>query len=370
MSVRKIVRLGKIILGTYFKKPISGPYSVYLGITDHCNYRCVFCKYDHFQKNFINDPKRILPFHIVKQCIQDLGKIGTQHIIFLSWGEPFTHPNFFKILEEIRRNGMTMGITTNGYKLSKKILDELINLRLNELGVSLNATTGDIYKKLHLNRSAKTFERIKDSLLYLKNEKRKRGISYPILSISFVITTINYKEIENMVSLTKQLGGKKIKFDNVRIYSPEQEYLKLNRFQLEEVSNKFNQLKDDNSLKFSFNNFKTSAHCGASNIRERILPDNCYAGNVGVTGINPDGNVVLCCGCGIPVGNIYEKTFIDIWQGSLMQRYREEGMQMWKKRKAIFGDCCHNCNDIGIYNRIHRIFHFWKRPKRNYASYK
>lgn len=363
MPLSKTIRLSKAVLGTYFKKPIAGPYSVYLGITDRCNYQCIFCKYDHFQKDFIDDPKKTLPFNLIKQCIQDLGEMGTQHINFISWGEPFTHPNFLEILAEIKKNRMTMGLLTNGYKLSKDIVDELIDLHLDALGISLNAASGETYERLHLNQPAKTFNKIKNNLLYLNEEKRKRHIKYPILSVSFVITTINYKDIEDMVKLTKEVGGEKINFENVRIYSPDKEYLKLNKSQLEKVAVEFNRLKTNASLEFSFKNFSFNTHGMMPDIGNSQLPDNCYVGYVGPTGISPDGSIRFCCACGIPVGTLYEKSFMDIWHDSLMQKYREKGRQMWREKEGLFGDCCHRCADADIYNRIHNKFHFWQKSK-------
>ena len=68
-----------------------------------------------------------------------------------------------------------------------------------------------------MNRSAETFERIKESLFYLRDEKRKRALKNPILSISFVITTINYKEIEDMcwlIDIALETSDKKLSIDS------------------------------------------------------------------------------------------------------------------------------------------------------------
>ncbi len=118
-----------------------------LPITSFCNLRCIFCS------NLQNPPGvevfclPPLPLSYLKRFLPLLD--GSRKIIIgeaasrISEGEPFTHPEFWAILEELRRiyPETPIQITTNGSLLNSESLKRLRAYQPLEINLSLNSAT-------------------------------------------------------------------------------------------------------------------------------------------------------------------------------------------------------------------------------------
>ncbi|MBI2440281.1 MAG: radical SAM protein [Lentisphaerae bacterium] len=123
-----------------------------LSISAVCNSRCIFCS------------NRQNPFAVTSNIFRDLADIKLQLSLMLSHyagpirlsdslpgriseGEAFLHPDFFKILELIRRRFLTnpLCFTTNGSMLDATFLKNLAQFRPIELTVSMHSTRPELW---------------------------------------------------------------------------------------------------------------------------------------------------------------------------------------------------------------------------------
>jgi len=118
-----------------------------LPLTSTCNLRCIFCSNAQNPKGVETFFLPPLPFPLVQQLIALLDPrrkiiIGEAASRFTE-GEPLTHPEFWIILECIRRiyPKTIIQITTNGRLLNRTAIKKLSDMRPLEINLSLNSAT-------------------------------------------------------------------------------------------------------------------------------------------------------------------------------------------------------------------------------------
>ena len=126
-----------------------------LPISAVCNSHCIFCS------NHLN------PFHIKKNIFRDIEDIKLQLSLMspqstepirmsdslpgrISEGEAFLHPEFFKILELVRRRFLSniLCFTTNGSMLDEPFLKDLSRFRPISITVSMHSTQPDLWARI------------------------------------------------------------------------------------------------------------------------------------------------------------------------------------------------------------------------------
>ncbi len=99
------------------------------------------------------------------------------------------HKHCMDVIEEIKAQGMTCAVTTNFTLSPPSQIDRLADI-LDTLTVSLWAGSRESYEESHPNRSAETFDTIRERLLYLKSIRSNA----PRLVMANVIGTYNYTD--------------------------------------------------------------------------------------------------------------------------------------------------------------------------------
>jgi MoaA/NifB/PqqE/SkfB family radical SAM enzyme len=101
-----------------------------LNITSRCNLDCAYCtEYDN--------TKGHVPYAEVARRIDKCHQLGVLHTDLIG-GEPLLHPELVPLLERIVGHGMTTGLTTNGFLLTRARLDQLIGVGLGRLQISVD----------------------------------------------------------------------------------------------------------------------------------------------------------------------------------------------------------------------------------------
>ncbi|MDF2511922.1 MAG: Radical domain protein [Herbinix sp.] len=262
------------------------PISIELHLTNRCNLNCEWCVDKKMRSN-----KDLITWEALKTLIADIAWKGIG-ITVEGGGEPTLYEWFDEFIMECRRNGIRLGLITNGVKeLPVEILRCFDWIR-----VSLDATNEEEYR---IEKGVNQFDQV------VRNIKRiARKAPDVVLSIGYVITNRNVSQITNLFELFKD-----VKIQHFRIRTVEEcpelmlepkEVTKLNkRLKAEQKERKINvvlSLAEDS--------------CEANN----DLP--CIAHSLRAI-IHADGNVVLCEKRRhdmITLGNINQDKFSDIWR--------------------------------------------------------
>jgi len=182
-------------------KAYTGPKIVQIDLTNNCNLNCVgcWCHSDLLGNLKLKgeEKKRKLPYEIVKKLIEDLHEMGIKEIMLSGSGEPFMYPKIMDVMRLIKKKRMKCQIITNFTLVNEKIIRELVDLKVDNITVSLWAGTHETYVKTHPNQTEETFHRIKRMLQYLHSIKKEDNL--PHVKIFNVISNRNYYEIEDML---------------------------------------------------------------------------------------------------------------------------------------------------------------------------
>ena len=210
-------------------KAYKGPKIVQIDLTNNCNLNCVGC---WCHSDFLGNlklkgeaKKQNLPYDMVKKLIEDLHKLGTEEIMLSGSGEPFMYPWVMDVISLIKNKGIRLNIVTNFTLVNKEIIKELIELKVDNITVSLWAGDANTYVKTHPNQTEKTFERIGENLKCLHSLKKEDNL--PHVKIYNVISEFNYDKIENMLNFALDTSVDYIEFQVIDIIRGKTDLLKL-----------------------------------------------------------------------------------------------------------------------------------------------
>ncbi|WP_281614697.1 GTP 3',8-cyclase MoaA [Flammeovirga sp. SubArs3] len=111
---------------------------VRLAVTDRCNLRCTYCMPEMMK--FVNKD-RLLSFEEMLRVVRILAENGVEKVR-ITGGEPFVRKGLMDFLTElVKIEGIKkVGITSNGVLL-EEYLDQLKNIGITDINLSLDATT-------------------------------------------------------------------------------------------------------------------------------------------------------------------------------------------------------------------------------------
>lgn len=171
------------------------PVSVYLGLTDNCNFRCQYC-YAKCGEIVDEKPKSILDMNDYKNIINKIKDYGFIEVV-LTGGEPLLNPNTFEIAKYAKERGLICGILTNGSLIKHYNIDLFKNFDYVKISIdSHDKETNDLV------RGNGSYNKIIEGIKLL----RKNNINVDIGSVITKFNKDNLKEL--ILYLNKEFGVK------------------------------------------------------------------------------------------------------------------------------------------------------------------
>lgn len=353
-------------------RAFTGPYGLQIGITDYCNYSCVFCAtFSYRQGDLQHEEKKFLKLDYSKfaELVRDAAQMKVKQMSIVGVGEPFLHQDIMRFIALVKENSIECMVTTNGATLTRRKVDELIDNKLDIINISLNAATPATYAIMHGEKFGGQFEQVLDSIAYITERKKALGTDKPHLALRFVITTLNSEELGDFVDKAIELGANELFFQNY-VPPPFAEDIALNEDEKKKVAEVLYRLKE----KTGRHNIKTNLEFMAAKYADEKLASNnlssggefsiddfhsrhsCYVGWTYVM-ILADGAVMPCCYCGTPLGNINENSFKEIWFGDTYDTFRQNAIDLPKSKTTIINcQCFNNCGSIPDNLRVIKQF--------------
>jgi MoaA/NifB/PqqE/SkfB family radical SAM enzyme len=287
-------------------------------ITRRCNLRCVHCRSSSEME------MKGHPDFSTEEAYRVLDDIVSyaQPVVVLSGGEPLTRKDVFEIAQYGTAKGLRMCLATNGTLVTDDICEKIKQSGIRIVSLSLDGADATVHDDFRSEKGAFAGT-INAAKLF-----KKHGIEF-IINSSF--TKRNQEQIPLVYKLAKELGatawymfmivptgrGEEImnelisKEDYDKIldwhYDMEKEedlllvrptcaphYYRVTLQRAKEDGEKFKK----RTLKFSTGGSK-----------------GCLAGQL-ICLIDVDGNVLPCSYFNLPAGNVREKSFKEIWEGS------------------------------------------------------
>lgn len=170
----------------------------YIEITTKCNFNCPFCPSSK-SKNHQN--MKFDDFCEIINKIKEEASLVYFHVL----GEPTLHPEFKEMVLYTKKQGIDVGITTNGFYL-EKIDDDLLKIGIKKINISLQSQIG--FDRI------KTIDYLNKIVLFLK---RKDFINS---SLPINLRLWNNKGLDSIKDMNgfieNYLKDKILDFNNVR----------------------------------------------------------------------------------------------------------------------------------------------------------
>ena len=145
------------------------PLLTHLVVTRYCNLDCAYC--NEFDK--VSKP---VPLEELRARIDRLAELGNV-IVTLTGGEPLTHPEHAAIIAHIRKRGMVATSITNGFLLTRPIIEAMNEAGLQGLQISIDGVRPDEVSKKTLKSLAGKLELLSKHAKFPVNINSVLGMS-------------------------------------------------------------------------------------------------------------------------------------------------------------------------------------------------
>ncbi|MGK7344970.1 MAG: radical SAM/SPASM domain-containing protein [Candidatus Nitrospinota bacterium M3_3B_026] len=336
----------------------TGPYGLQVGITAYCNLSCVFCAPFSYRrpggrrpshKNLLKlDPGR---FH---GLVDDAAELDVEQISIVGVGEPFLHPDIMSFIRRVKERGIRLMVTTNGSLLSRRRVDEIVEGKLDIINVSLNAASAQTHAKVSGARGDGGFDTIMESLSRLHERKKGHGLEKPRLALRMVLTRLNVHEVESFVETAAKVGADELFFQNyvaphfARDIALDPGEKKTAAETLARIEEKIAGYGIKSNLESVISRYTSENGGGEAKTYMGYVVDDrfhekypCYTGWTYAMAL-ANGSVMPCCYCSSPMGNLYEKSFKEIWLGERYNAFRAAAIRLPGRRESPEGCACFN----------------------------
>jgi len=351
------------------KKKSNLPRAVTLQLTEACNLRCKMCYYwgetGCYSNAETGRKPEILDFKLLKPVLHYLSSAKPFYSLF--GGEPFLYPQLEELILTVKGFGSIIDTPTNGTMLAEHA-SMLVRTGFDSVRVSIDGP-----HEINDNQRGKgSYGKAMAGVETLYKEKLKVGKRAPFIDIIYTITPANYLSIEQFfledlnlsaidrVSiqmenfLTAEMGESYSKFLKSEFNLPSERYWRgalrspddFNRMNTRELAQQVKKVhkrleslgKKILLLPPTFSQENLSAYLKADWNKMIDTYHSCLVPWFSVD-ITATGDLAPChVYYDLIMGNLYEQSFEEIWNGDRYQRFREYMLQ--NKFMSICPGCC------------------------------
>ncbi len=174
------------------------PRSLYLETTSRCNSLCETCILTFGGR----EPAKDLAWEEFRAVVDQFPALD--RVLLHGIGEPLLNRHLAPMVAHLKRRDAQVIFNTNAITLDGRVADALIEAGLDELRVSLDASTRSTYTRV---RGVDAFEKVVANLERFATLRRERGVSKPAVSLWFTALQENIEEIPGLVPLAAARGG-------------------------------------------------------------------------------------------------------------------------------------------------------------------
>lgn len=159
-------------------------------ITEYCNFRCIHCYLGEKNVHMLSSEQ----FSMVVDELENEGFLT----LYLTGGEPLTHPEFCELYKIAKLRGFFVDVLTNGSLLSGKILECLTELPPHSIEISIYAMKSETLAKV---TGCKKLDIARGIVLNNAIEAHSRGI--PVI-LKYVLMKQNVEELPPFLKLCSE----------------------------------------------------------------------------------------------------------------------------------------------------------------------
>ena len=295
------------------------------------------CRRKSYSANQEQNERGLLPIEVIERTVSETSKYGLNEIIPSTMGEPLLYPEFDRILEIIKQNGIKLNLTTNGTfpkHGAEGWADRLLPV-LSDIKISMNGATAETAEKI---MSGLNFNKQQDNVRkFIKKKDQYHSQGYdPTVTMQATYMRTNLDELPMMLNQAIEMGFDRFKGHHVWITNEamEKETLRTDEWidSWNDTVEELHKIANGNIILANVNKIRP----GEVVNEDSICP---FLGKE--AWIESNGDFQVCC-CPDSersefgdFGNTIQTNFMDIWNS---KQYRD-----FVKNWGYYGPCKH-CN--------------------------
>jgi MoaA/NifB/PqqE/SkfB family radical SAM enzyme len=182
------------------------PSQIIMDLTEVCNLQCIHCPHPSFKQSSVYTGKN-LDLILHHKAIDEIGTIGKgycQYVRYTSQGEPLLHPQAIEMIAYAGKHAnCAINLTTNGMTLNQRKIDQLLDIGVDIIDISIDAFSAEIYAQIRVNGElSKTKNNVLNLLKSIKERKAKTKVV-----VSFVEQPLNTHEVNDFENFWKNAGA-------------------------------------------------------------------------------------------------------------------------------------------------------------------
>jgi radical SAM protein with 4Fe4S-binding SPASM domain len=175
------------------------PAHLQLEVTSACNLRCAMCLVRY--RPPVNKLAGAMTIGLFQQIVDEVPTL--RKLTLQGLGEPLLSPYLMDMIRYAKARGVTVGFNSNATLLTRRRADELLEVGLDWLHVSLDGASAGTYEGI---RDGAGFATVFGNLAGLIAAKRAAGSENPWVRVVFVAMRRNVAELPELVRLLAQVG--------------------------------------------------------------------------------------------------------------------------------------------------------------------
>ncbi len=305
------------------------PDTVVWEITFACNMRCLHCGTSAGKQR--SDE---LSTDEALALIDELAGLGCTSVT-LSGGEPLLRKDWHQLAARLKENGVTSYLITNGYAMTEKTADQILELGIKRVGVSVDGME-DVHN--HIRQRTDSYSKCLRAIDIM----HEKAVDFCVVS---QISNMNIDELDPMHKMLIDHGckGWRIQMCTTTGRMMERANMVLSLDNYERLIDKLLELKKVGDMHIDVGENIGYYGCKGSQLLDGMPYYGCYAGTR-VAGITSNGSVRGCLSMPeqFNEGNIREKSFTEIWNNP-------EGFAYNRKfTKETASGACHECRYLPL----------------------
>ncbi len=209
-------------LASWFSGGTAPPYGINIAPTERCNLRCIFCS----RSVSVMPEHREVDRDRLISIIREAGRLGAKLVNLSGGGEPFVRAETtMAILNAVKGAGMGGGFTTNGTLLAEAMIENLVRIDWDTVNFSIDAPDRETHEQLRA--APGMFDRSLEAIRRFQHWKARLGKMQPHICINSVLVRPNFRKVEAMMRLARELGIFRVVFIPLTTHDATGEGLKL-----------------------------------------------------------------------------------------------------------------------------------------------
>ncbi|WP_297438056.1 tungsten cofactor oxidoreductase radical SAM maturase [Thermococcus sp.] len=179
---------------------------LYIEITNRCNLHCEMCF-----KQYWEDREGDMEWELFLKILDDAEEFPDLEMIYLGGiGEPTVHPRFLDMVTEVKKRGFALGMSTNGFLLTKERIRRLVELETDLIYISLDTIPTQTTRLGHIMPSVAV-----DRIKLIQETKREMGKYFPHVGVEVVASKENYEHLPDIARFLGEVGIDSLLISNI-----------------------------------------------------------------------------------------------------------------------------------------------------------